>query len=1015
MVLIGHKNTATNIKGVGASFNGWSSVGLNMSGGLAGFSDVLHNVHDNFVDLTSMVMEVDEAMDDILALIGKKVDELVSTKTDDSASQSGRVSVAAMSRIAGQWKQDMQSLMQVALSVSDNLHVDEAGSPRQEAWTVVKPPSQHRQHKATFTEATQGATVCPSGFTTLVSKVECDTARIALGIPKFNGESFNAHKDRLPYCWIGNHGSANWNGNGDSGPKHDASTLICKKEATTVATTTPLPTTTKAALVSPGLEGQITELMQFFMDKLKQLWDLLAPLIDKIKNIVDNFSDKMLEIIKKFSSVVTLVQNIFDQILSAFEKASSGETDIEFEAFNLFDMSNTGLITLEDIQMVSQMYEIAALTGPKAATLLAQYDDDADKMLDPTEFANFAQDQSLPNIMPDILRTFANKLASLSGPLKRAWTRAEASSAVADYIELISSKNQTKVGWMAEALTNQSLPINFTIGVLRELAVSLDDPNKLTTGMSGKFLVAKMMQQNSSVVQQALLLMTDADFWASEGFDLDNQMVVVDRVTQWAGESSVEDVSISAVYNLTQNSSAVTSRADKVAMTEKVTKLKSQMKTRVENSQNAKAAKARRARSVRVQGLVASTTSMRLFEDLLGASPALFGSEEPMATEVVNAGQPASEETLQFVAWLGYNASQTAARFQTDAFIVGSGTGQTMNNWAGKIGKMDDMVYSFAQTTMQLATPSGIQEMQTTLQNFLDEALDEVLNVVQQVETNSSSCIKLGGVWSKLKSFLGKMKPVLPVAVKSLKYTRKGVDVVADQFENTFSMLVEQDVPFHVIADIVVEMCHLYHAITCALTTAMLLLNLWAAGVIKWPTRYVIKEPERDEDGYVAPTTFRERLAACKTSCLVCLTTDPVELPIVFWSFLILLDLIVLVLFWVCIAYCALLGFAFFLHIGCKQIYPIEDLSVCHDVMTMYGGFMSKLDPTFYQDENVCGVASLATCNFFKREVESQMFYIVICGFCASFFSYQLLVDSAVLHEQARWNIALNKLQRKDE
>jgi hypothetical protein len=345
---------------------------------------------------------------------------------------------------------------------------------------------------------------------------------------------------------------------------------------------------------------------------------------------------------------------------------------------------------------------------------------------------------------------------------------------------------------------------------------------------------------------------------------------------------------------------------------------------------------------------------------------------------------------------------------------MGSGTGQTMNSWVGKIGRMEDMVYAFVQGTLALATPSGVQHMEDTIQEFLDDALEEVLSVVHAVENNNAECVQLGGAWSKLKRILDGLKPVLPVAIDGLRTTRRGVDVVATVLDNTFTMLAEQHDPFYIYADFVYDMAHYYHLVTVLLTTAMLLMNLWAAGVVKWPTRYCFK-PERDEDAYVAPQTFSERLAVCKTCCLSCLTKDPVHVPLVFWSLLILLDIIVLATFWVVIAYDAVLGFSFFVHVGCKQIYPIEDIKVCHDVMSWYGQFMGLIAPqAFYQEENVCAESTLVTCRIFKDQVESQMFYIVVCGFFASFFSYQLLVDSAMLHEQARWNMALSKLEKKD-
>ena len=59
---------------------------------------------------------------------------------------------------------------------------------------------------------------------------ECQTATTDLGMG-WNGEKTNQHKAQRPYCWHGNAGRANYNGNGDYGPiwRNRGSSIICKR------------------------------------------------------------------------------------------------------------------------------------------------------------------------------------------------------------------------------------------------------------------------------------------------------------------------------------------------------------------------------------------------------------------------------------------------------------------------------------------------------------------------------------------------------------------------------------------------------------------------------------------------------------------------------------------------------------------------------------------------------------------------------------------------------------------
>ncbi|CAK0829594.1 unnamed protein product [Prorocentrum cordatum] len=88
--------------------------------------------------------------------------------------------------------------------------------------------------------------------------------------------------------------------------------------------------------------------------------------------------------------------------------------------------------------------------------------------------------------------------------------RDEVANAVVDYLELVCAKNQTKVGWIAERLSNGSLPLEFTGDVLVELCLNIDDPNKLTTADVGANFVGKMYDLDPENTLAALELLSNS-------------------------------------------------------------------------------------------------------------------------------------------------------------------------------------------------------------------------------------------------------------------------------------------------------------------------------------------------------------------------------------------------------------------------------------------------------------------------------------------------------------------------
>ena len=82
-----------------------------------------------------------------------------------------------------------------------------------------------------FRIGTPGSSECQYGYSPIRKKSVCNEARQQLEITGWNGADKSDSEYRLPYCWIGAGGNANFNPKGDSGNPPNIkliASLICE-------------------------------------------------------------------------------------------------------------------------------------------------------------------------------------------------------------------------------------------------------------------------------------------------------------------------------------------------------------------------------------------------------------------------------------------------------------------------------------------------------------------------------------------------------------------------------------------------------------------------------------------------------------------------------------------------------------------------------------------------------------------------------------------------------------------
>merc|ERR1719401_1727207 len=124
-----------------------------------------------------------------------------------------------------------------------------------------------------------------------------------------------------------------------------------------------------------------------------------------------------------------------------------------------------------------------------------------------------------------------------------------------------------------------------------------------------------------------------------------------------------------------------------------------------------------------------------------------------------------------------------------------------------------------------------------------------------------------------------------------------------------------------------------------------------------------------------------------------------------FWSFIIVFQIIVLLLFIVSIVFMLIGAVQIFIGTGCGMIYIIGDVKICTETLRMLSTFLS----TFRVGEGEvplsmsCNHYNLLTCDIVHDKMLQSTILTIVGSFVAALLSFQMIFETAVLHERAYW------------
>jgi hypothetical protein len=778
--------------------------------------------------------------------------------------------------------------------------------------------------------------------------------------------------------------------------------------------------------------------------------DQMTPTLDVIGTWITKFGTKIQSYISQLGTTIDRAQKTFDKIL-AMIMSSKYEDVMIYDTFNLYDMEHLGYITLFDVHEVGNSYAIDAYQGSAGTKLFNKYCGNNSIIEKGAEFTAFVNDPTVPYGMAILLRAYSKDMAQIGGEVQKAVKRTDMASAVEQYLTLTCARNLTKVQWVTQMLTNGTLPIPFTACVLVELALNKNNPNALTVVDTGAMAVGAMITNNMTAVMDAIDQLKEPSFFTTEGFDVSDQPEVLEIMTQWIviGPPLWEKM-LSTVVLMEVSEPKSKASVPLLKIFEEMPKTARKLSTANVKSYKKQRARARiekrqkKLTSKTAQGLARHLTGGAAFTDMVEV--------ESAAEQVVNGGVPCAPVTLLWAKWLAANATSTSAQLYTQSMDYAKGSSSTTDSFNTQIQGVTKKVSSFVTVIESYATPAGIKKLELMVENFEKTAMNDVLSAVENVilgavkdllkemglpaepsllqtgdkltmktkagtreraaqilahlehrraqrRSEGHSEVHVSSVWSDVNTVLSELYDLLPSGVSALSTAKTDVQQVYKTLESMFEMLSYKGPNILSEAGTIYTLIwSLYFIVLLPFSIGILFYGFWASGWCGGPSALGKEE--------YTSGTFADQLASCYQCCCNC-CSQCMDTSLCFWSFIIFMQVVALLLFIMSILFTIIGGVGILLATGCSEIYVLDDNEICQTSL----GFMSEFLSSFSVGSpsglnpltSACGNHQLLLCEMISSKLTDSAMYTICGSFLACVFTFQLIFDTATLHERARW------------
>jgi len=791
------------------------------------------------------------------------------------------------------------------------------------------------------------------------------------------------------------------------------------------ATITPSATMTINALVNltmQMLRSIIDPAVETVKASASRFIEIARPALVRAGELLVKFNeeslDRLEEIMVTIDRTLTIFDSIIDKVSLVWQNATATQAVLK-NTFFVFDLDNSGFVTAQEIEGVSELYVLTAFMGEKGRELLVKYDDDRSASLTLEEFARLSQDESVPNCLGNALRQYAKRLSQVAGSVAAARQRSEVAHTFVEYLDLVCAANTTMMGWMAHALSNGSLPIEFTAEVMRDLAENFADPSAPATADTGQILIAEMLRLNATYVHDAFDLMQDPSWWQGAGHQLVNQPGNCAIVLRWivlAGEILRRNGTASHAISgkMSPSDSSQVERWMRSqrwyhdlmdALDRRISVFEDEMREMRINSYRAR---------------LSSPTAQALYVNLLGKPVPASQPMDPDVYRVTKTGLPAKMETLVFAQFLAANASQLANSLQEMSFESSSTSGNPVDSFGSMLIGVTKTATAFLNLLKKYATPLSLDEIDKQLQAFMNKSIDDVVLVVESIiedrltkamtsivgnrsEADSLLAVESRAlphssqVWASFVDFQDVMNSVLPSVLAKLEFSRKEASKFTEALLSVFGILNQKGAPiFYVAAAVHRSVMTVYFVLFMLLTLIFLLYGFWSAGWLgDVPADHLIE--------YQPPRSFSDRVWLCCACCCAC-GRGCHDKWLCLWSYALLMQVIILLLFLSSMILWIVSGVQALLRSGCSVLYVLNDPDWCYEGLVTIKRFVSSFwtehAPTVMA---TCRTSNLLTCQIITSNFVKSMIFTGAGSVLATILASNLLLESARRHELARW------------
>jgi len=286
---------------------------------------------------------------------------------------------------------------------------------------------------------------------------------------------------------------------------------------------------------------------------------------------------------------------------------------------------------------------------------------------------------------------------------------------------------------------------------------------------------------------------------------------------------------------------------------------------------------------------------------------------------------------------------------------------------------------------------------------------------LRMIEEDAEFGTTLSGMWDKIVTVLHSLNNMLPQAATVLKEARVTVSGAAEQMDSVFSTFeTKGPTIFESISELWSTLWILYFCFFFPLTATLLFYGFWASGWFGGP-----QKPEAMPAELVTAAeggSFQAKLRVCCRSCSTCLSTFH-DTALCFWSVIILMEVVCLLIFVVSILLNIFAGVKSMIVAGCTQVYMLNDPQICLQTLNLFKGFLTTFHINFDGEDlnNACIEHNLLTCDAVIAKMKSSMTLTTIFSFLAAIMSFQMIIESSILHERARWRRILDSMETLDD